>query len=143
MTDDTINKTKRKLIMQSIAKHDGTKVSYTHVLILANRHQLPPEPISRLLASMGYEVEAPPSKPIPAPPPPAPSVPLNNSKVPTGPGVPMEVINMILRGGIYKKLDDDPGADPSTVFVVTTLDKFRREREAIRKLLQHVTPKGA
>ncbi len=136
MADDTINKTKRKLIMQSIAKHDGTKVSYTHVLILANRHQLAPEPISRLLASMGYEVEVPPTKPAPTPAPaPKPKAP---EALSVHAGVPPEVVNTILRGGIYKKLDDDPGADPSTVFVVTTLDKFLKEREAIRKLLQHL-----
>lgn len=139
MTDDTINKTKRKLIMQSIAKHDGTRVSYTHVLILSNRHQLAPEPISRLLASMGYEVEKPPTKHAPDPT----SKPKAPEALPVHAGVPPEVVNTILRGGIYKRLDDDPGADPSTVFVVTTLDKFLKEREAIRKLLQHLQPKGA
>lgn len=135
MTDDTINKTKRKLIMQDVARMRISVVSHDTMLALCNRYQLKYLPVRNLLTSVGYSVEAVPEKPAPTPKP--------KALDPVPSGIPPEVINTILRGGIYKKLDDDPGADPSTVFVVTTLDKFLKEREAIRKLLQHLQPKGA
>lgn len=130
-----INSTKRKLIQKDMASLDvAGVVLHSLVLKLASKYRLAPPAISRFLVSMGYRVEPPPVVEKPAPKPKAPEARTVHA------GVPPEVISTILRGGIYKKLDDDPRADPSTVFVVTTLDKFLKEREAICKLLQSLKP---
>lgn len=128
---DEINATKRKLIMRELATAlYGNIVPNERVNAIALRHQLKPDPVRRLIASLGYTVEPLPPKPISDPKPKAPEA------LPVRAGIPPEVVNTILRGGIYKTLCNDPGADPSTVFVVTTLDKFTKEREAIAKLLK-------
>lgn len=124
-----ITATKRKLIMREIALHDGLQVSYQSLMAIANRYHTPLPETRKLLMAVGYTVEDPPAAaPRPSAPPPAAKP----------PAVPAEVVATILSGGIYKIVDPDPAVDPSQVFVVTTLDKFTREREAIRKLLKGI-----
>lgn len=115
--------TKRKAIAREIAKHDGMVIPYAKLMAIANRHDLTLADTRKLLAGLGYivseAVTATEAAPGVAP-----------------PTIPAEVIATILRGSIYKRLDPDPDVDPSQVFVVTTLDKFTKERDAIRQLLK-------
>lgn len=130
----TITATKRKLISRDAAKHDGV-ITFAALQAISNRYQTPHDEVRKLLAAMGYKVE-----PAPAPAPrviataaeamPAKAPPVNTSVVSR------ETLAVILSGSLFRILDTDPDADPKKVFVITTLDKFRREREAIRRLLQ-------
>ena len=115
--------TKRKAIAREIAQHDGMVVPHAKLMAIANRHDLTLADTRKLLAGIGYIVAEPvmASEAMPGVAPPS---------------IPAEVIATILRGSIYKVLDKDPDVDPSQVFVVTTLDKFTKERDAIRRLLK-------
>lgn len=115
--------TKRKAIAREIAQHDGMVVPHAKLMAIANRHDLTLADTRKLLAGIGYIV----AEPI---------VQERTDQDPIKNVIPAEVIATILRGGIYKILDTDPDVDPSEVFVVTTLDKFTKERDAIRQLLK-------
>jgi hypothetical protein len=130
----TITATKRKLISRDAAKHDGV-ITSAALQAISNRYQTPQDEVRKLLAAMGYRFER-----APVPPPrviataaeamPAKAPPVNTSVVSR------ETLAVILSGSLFRILDTDPDVDPKKVFVITTLDKFRREREVIRKLLQ-------
>lgn len=130
----TITATKRKLISRDAAKYDGF-VTFAALQAISNRYQTPHDEVRRLLGAMGYTVEPAPvqkrtdqdpiKKPATATP-----APVDTSVVSR------ETLAVILSGSLFRILDSDPDVDPKKVFVITTLDKFRREREAIRRLLQ-------
>jgi hypothetical protein len=130
----TITATKRKLISRDAAKHDGL-ITFASLQAISNRYQTPHEDVRKLLAAMGYKVETAPvhprtdQEPIKKPKA-APAAPVDTSIVSH------ETLATILSGSLFRILDSDPEADPKKVFVITTLDKFRREREAIKRLLQ-------
>lgn len=117
--------TKRKAISREMAQHDGMVVPHAKLMAIANRHDLSHADTRKLLSAIGYVV----SEPVTA----AEAMP--GTEMPPM-VIPAEVIATILRGSIYKVLDKDPDVDPSEVFVITTLDKFTKERAAIRKLLK-------
>lgn len=123
MTELTV--TKRKAIAREIHAVSDAPIRPELVQALVNRHQSTPEVITAFLESMGLQVlrlEMAPKRPATGP-------------SPSRAVVPREIVSAVLAGSIYRILDRNPGMDPSKVFVVTTLDKFRREREAIRALL--------
>lgn len=130
----TITATKRKLISRDAAKFDGF-VTFAALQAIANRYQTPHDEVRRLLSAMGYTVEPAPVQkrtdqdPIKKPAAVAPA-PVDTSVVSR------ETLATILSGSLFRILDSDPDVDPKKVFVITTLDKFRREREAIKRLLQ-------
>ena len=115
--------TKRKAIAREIAQHDGMVVPHAKLMAIANRHDLTLADTRKLLAGIGYIVAEPVVQEC-----------TDQDTIKNV--IPAEVIATILRGSIYKLLDNDPSADPSQVFVITTLDKFTKERDAIRKLLK-------
>lgn len=139
----TMTSTKRKAIGREMASHEGPVVPYEKVLQIVNRHHSTPREVANFLGEMGFTVTgAPDPRPaslnldrMAAPAPVQKRTDQDPIKKPKS-SVPPEIVASILRGGIYKVLDDDPQADPATVFVVTTLDKFQRERDAIRKIIQ-------
>ena len=116
--------TKRKAISREMAQHDGMVVPHAKLMAIANRHDLSHADTRKLLAAIGYVVSEPATAAEAMP------------GVAQYQVIPAEVIATILRGSIYKVLDKDPDVDPSEVFVVTTLDKFTKERDAIRRLLK-------
>jgi hypothetical protein len=130
----TITATKRKLISRDAAKHDGA-ITFAALQAISNRYQVSHDEVRKLLAAMGYRFERAPvhqrtdQDPIKKPAAP-PAAPVDMSVVSR------ETLATILSGSLFRILDTDPDADPKKVFVITTLDKFRREREAIKRLLQ-------
>lgn len=130
----TITATKRKLISRDAAKHDGV-ITFAALQAISNRYQTPHDEVRKLLAAMGYRIDPAPvhqrtdQDPIKKPTAP-PVAPVDTSVVSR------ETLAVILSGSLFRILDSDPDVDPKKVFVITTLDKFRRERDVIRRLLQ-------
>jgi hypothetical protein len=121
-----VTSTKRKAIAREMAHHEGV-VSITRVQALSNRYHLTQGEIASCLSAMGYTVARP--EPIHS------VKPEPRVKVET---VPQEVLSAILSGSIYKVVGDGSG-DPRETFVVTTLERFNKEREAISKLLKEIS----
>jgi hypothetical protein len=134
----TITATKRKLISRDAAKHDGA-ITFAALQAISNRYQTPLDDVRKLLAAMGYRFERAPepqqagrvlTKKT------ATAAEAMHGTAPDVSVVSRETLATILSGSLFRILDTDPDADPRRVFVVTTLDKFRREREAIKRLLR-------
>ena len=123
-----VTDTKRRAILKSVrvVASEDQRIKMEFLNKLSSRHHVRLDDVVKLVKAQGYI----PYGPVPKSPLPTRKVPSQLSDV---------VKLSIMEGKIFKQLSPmEKGEKPEDVFVVTTLDKLKREREAIRKWIKEL-----
>jgi hypothetical protein len=119
--------TKRKAVAKDVARGE-TLITPERLQELVNRHQSSHEEIAAYLEGMGFQVMWTPRPDVREV---VSAIVERGAKIEP---VPRLVVDAILTGSIFRRVDVGEDRDPKEVYVVTTLDRLLREREAIRRL---------